>query len=98
MPTFERFPTMPNPIQLLRETQADNRFRFAEKVRSTIQRTEETMSGRVLGKDATTGQMMIQLDRGGVIPATGITNGNLDGKNAIVSLNGRSAWVDGMPS
>lgn len=89
---------MPNPIQLLRETQADNRFRFAEKMRSSIQKSEDNMSGRVLGKDATTGQVMVQLDQGGVIPATGITNGNLDGKNAIVSLNGRSAWVDGMPS
>lgn len=88
---------MPNPIQLLRETQADNRFRFTEKMRSSIQKSEDNMSGRILGKDATTGQVMVQLDRGGVIPAIGITNGNLDGKNAIVALNGGTAWVDGMP-
>ena len=88
---------MPDPIQLLRETQASNRYQFAEKARSRLQASEENLSGRVLGRDANTGQMMVQLDRGGVIPATGITNGNLDGKNAIVSLNGSTAWVDGMP-
>jgi hypothetical protein len=86
-----------NTIQLLRETQADNRYRFAEKQRSSIQASESNLSGRVLGKNAETGQFMVQLDRGGVIPATGITNGNLDGKSAIVSMNGPIAFVDGMP-
>lgn len=86
-----------NPIQLLREQQADNRMRFAEQQRSRMAQSEENLSGRVLGKDANTGQYMVQLDRGDVIPATGITNGNLEGKGAIVSLNGGMAFVDGMP-
>jgi len=86
-----------NPIQLLRNQQADNRAMFAQsQARARQAEDSSALTGRILGGNADTGQTMVQLDRGDVIPCRSITNGALKG-NAIVSLSGSTAWIDGMP-
>lgn len=89
---------MPNPIQLLREQQATNRFNYAQAEQARRTETESNLSGRVLGCNAETGRTMVQLDSGGIVPCRSITSGALKaGASAIVTMNGSTAWVDGMP-